>query len=203
MDTKICSGCGQPKPVSAFSKQWRTLASGTRKQYIKPVCSACNSRRWRRRHPEAAKAIIGRSKVAYHNALPDMLLDLYGGIGQDCCIDCGVTQDLEFDHRDPSDKKFTICDGFRHNKTFDKLLVEARKCDLRCTRCHTLRHRIDATRRNIVLLEDELAALLAASSARIASRGEDPAVVDTAQRASIASMSRARLRQLMEAVVAV
>ena len=63
---------------------------------------------------------------------------IYKYIKQDCCKDCGTKDNLHFDHRDPSTKRFTISkgDGF----SLDKVKKEAKKCDLRCGRCHRARH---------------------------------------------------------------
>jgi len=54
------------------------------------------------------------------------ILDRYK-IGKGC-IDCGYNSNpyaLQWDHRDPSDKIFTP--------------HRARKCDIRCANCHTIR----------------------------------------------------------------
>jgi hypothetical protein len=50
------------------------------------------------------------------------------------CIDCGTTEGLEFDHRNPSDKKFGVTMGL--DKPWQVILDEAAKCDLRCSPCH-------------------------------------------------------------------
>jgi hypothetical protein len=43
-----------------------------------------------------------------------------------CCVRCGATQDLEFDHIDPSTKVFAICAGL--SKAWDVLVREASGC---------------------------------------------------------------------------
>ncbi len=54
------------------------------------------------------------------------------------CLDCGETDPvvLEFDHRDPSLKCFNIAS--QRNAALDptKLLLEIKKCDVRCANCH-------------------------------------------------------------------
>lgn len=56
------------------------------------------------------------------------------------CHDCGQTFPpfvMDFDHRDPSDKKYTISRMYDHsNETIDK---EIAKCDLVCANCHRIR----------------------------------------------------------------
>lgn len=54
------------------------------------------------------------------------------------CQDCGyVGPALEFHHRDPSTKEFSVGE---FNGSLTRLLAEAAKCDLLCANCHRLRH---------------------------------------------------------------
>ncbi len=49
------------------------------------------------------------------------------------CVDCGVTDNLEFDHIYPSTKDKKICE---YISVRDKLEEEIKKCELRCKSCH-------------------------------------------------------------------
>ena len=56
------------------------------------------------------------------------------------CVDCGYNKHpaaLEFDHRNPSEKKFSIGAGW--NRGLDQLLKEIAKCDVRCGNCHAIK----------------------------------------------------------------
>ena len=55
------------------------------------------------------------------------------------CIDCGSTDNLEFDHIDPENKDFCISNYM----TYPSSLVDAElaKCTLRCKSCHSSRTR--------------------------------------------------------------
>jgi hypothetical protein len=67
------------------------------------------------------------------------------------CVDCGETaiELLEFDHIDPSTKKFSVS-NYRHNTTkFDNVVAEIDKCEMRCVRCH--RKRTLAERHHLLL----------------------------------------------------
>jgi hypothetical protein len=60
------------------------------------------------------------------------------------CRDCGgrfAPHQMDFDHRDPSTKAFTLCSGRAALKNRDQILAEAAKCDVVCTNCHRLRTR--------------------------------------------------------------
>ncbi len=56
------------------------------------------------------------------------------------CLDCGIHNPtvLEFHHRDPGTKLFTIGLG-KSRKTISQMLSEIEKCDLLCANCHLIR----------------------------------------------------------------
>jgi hypothetical protein len=57
------------------------------------------------------------------------------------CADCGASHSffvMDFDHRDPSTKEFTIS-GVQTRLAWDKLVAEIAKCDVVCANCHRLR----------------------------------------------------------------
>lgn len=52
------------------------------------------------------------------------------------CVKCGKTNDLQFDHIDPSSKSFTITSEVWWRKDLDS---EIAKCQLLCRSCHELK----------------------------------------------------------------
>ena len=54
------------------------------------------------------------------------------------CVDCGESDPvvLEFDHRDPGDKRMCVTEAVRLSWSIKTLLVEIDKCDVRCANCH-------------------------------------------------------------------
>ena len=58
------------------------------------------------------------------------LIELLGG----CCVRCGSTEDLEFDHVAPATKRFAI--GSDMSRAWPELIEEALKCQLLCRPCH-------------------------------------------------------------------
>ena len=50
------------------------------------------------------------------------------------CVDCGTTEDLQFDHTNPIDKSFSV--GPHLSYAYETVLAEIKKCVLRCKRCH-------------------------------------------------------------------
>ena len=56
------------------------------------------------------------------------------------CIDCGYREHacaLDLDHRDPATKLKTVAEIM--HASWDKLLAEIDKCDVRCRNCHAVR----------------------------------------------------------------
>jgi hypothetical protein len=58
------------------------------------------------------------------------LIEMLGG----CCVRCGSTEDLEFDHIDPSAKRFNVCSDL--TRAWSQLVAEALKTQLLCRPCH-------------------------------------------------------------------
>lgn len=57
-------------------------------------------------------------------------------------MDCGYSRyigALELHHRDPAQKGFALSVGGL-TRSWDRLVVEANKCDLVCANCHRERH---------------------------------------------------------------
>jgi len=60
------------------------------------------------------------------------------------CSDCGIRRPacvMDFDHRDPSAKRFTLTSGRAALKSRTELQDEVAKCDVVCANCHRLRTR--------------------------------------------------------------
>lgn len=72
---------------------------------------------------------------AHRRAVLDTVKRLRG------CVDCGTTEGvLHFDHR-PDEVK---CFGLKHvERSWDALIAEMAKCDVRCARCHGRRHGVE------------------------------------------------------------
>ncbi len=73
-----------------------------------------------------------RTRYAEHRKLLDDIKLERG------CVDCGYNRcssALDFDHRNPSTKKFTVCKKLAQVSD-STLLEEVAKCDVRCANCH-------------------------------------------------------------------
>ena len=66
------------------------------------------------------------------------LMEMLGGK----CVGCGIIENLQFDHIDRKQKAFTI--GKRLESSLEnKLIPEAKKCQLLCKSCHQLKTTIN------------------------------------------------------------
>ena len=96
---------------------------------LSPVALALHRRR--RRSETTYKSQKKRRKEA-----KAQLVQAFGGR----CVDCGYSGSavaLEFHHRDPSTKSFSIGTA---SVSRERLWAEAAKCDLVCANCHRTRH---------------------------------------------------------------
>jgi 5-methylcytosine-specific restriction endonuclease McrA len=73
------------------------------------------------------------SKKQYREMTKSWAIAYLGGK----CVSCGDTEDLEFDHIDPTTKSFSI--GWSLNRTKKYLEPELKKCQLLCAMCHAIK----------------------------------------------------------------
>jgi 5-methylcytosine-specific restriction endonuclease McrA len=76
------------------------------------------------------KAVVNKQLRLRRRRRKSALKRLLGSV----CEKCGSRKRLEFDHRDPLQKKFTITTNI--NKAWDEILKEIEKCQLLCKKCH-------------------------------------------------------------------
>jgi hypothetical protein len=109
-----------PEARRAYQRDWYTR--NIERQRAK-------ERAWRAANPEKASA--------YHRNR----VELIAGIKAVPCMDCGVQHPpyvMQFDHRDPSTKSFTIGENVSRF-SLDVVLAEIAKCDVVCANCHAER----------------------------------------------------------------
>ena len=108
------------------------------------VCANCHAIRSGRLRAEraaqqrAARPETRRRASLRRRALPrrDLLLQLRDRP----CVDCGIRFPpivMEFDHRDPSTKRFNVAESWC--RSVASILEEAAKCDVICRNCHRRR----------------------------------------------------------------
>jgi len=135
--TRICTGCGLPKPIDEFPIKHKTR--GTRRTRCRACRSAYGKLHYQRNRDEyLARANARRTRGRGRSNKYWSYLMSY--LQAHPCVDCGETDPLvlQFDHRDGTTKIDTV--GTMVNRAnWNTLLAEIAKCDVRCANCHRLR----------------------------------------------------------------
>ena len=129
MTTKICIRCKDEKTLDKFNKGPR----GIRGRH--PWCRKCTKEYGAVKYQQNKE----RYKKNRDNSYKVHLHRVYEYLVSHPCVDCGESdiRVLEFDHRDPSKKLFTVSELTSGQST--KLEDEILKCDVRCANCHKKR----------------------------------------------------------------
>lgn len=122
MIVKRCSTCKKELPISNFYKNGHTSSGKVR---YANECKDCRKRREKDRYDSKQLNLIARKKQ---------------------CVHCGLGKPylLEFHHRDPNAKEFTIAHWRRHSNK--DLLAEIKECDTLCKNCHAEFHYLAKTK---------------------------------------------------------
>ena len=64
------------------------------------------------------------------------------------CVGCGTTEELQFDHIDRKDKRYSVTRKL--GLSDEKLLPEVNKCQLLCKQCHEIKSTIDHDRKKLM-----------------------------------------------------
>lgn len=88
-------------------------------------------------HNNKESAIESRKK--YKRGVKDKITEYKANIG---CISCGESDPvcLDFHHIDPKTKEYTIATAGVKGLSFEKVLLEIKKCEVLCANCHRKRH---------------------------------------------------------------
>jgi hypothetical protein len=126
--------CGESKTTDEFRP------SRNRKDGIAVYCRECDKKRqslWYEKHKKRLKP--QRDQFAKQLRLDNTRL-LIEYFKQHPCVQCGEADPvvLDFDHR--NDKKLSISDMVKGKYSWSAIMEEISKCEVRCVKCHRLRH---------------------------------------------------------------
>lgn len=130
---KFCNGCNNFLALDRFTK------NNSKSDGLQSRCKTCRAeyaRQWysdpsnKEVHKERSKRVKQERRIEYEQMV---LVRLQGG-----CVDCGEIDPvvLQFDHLDPSTKKFNISEVFSRQPSYDVFEEELDKCVVRCANCH-------------------------------------------------------------------
>lgn len=126
---KTCCTCKTVKQLSEFTKSQLEKNSGR--------CRECQSN-YTRQH-------YNNNKQAYREKTQnrrELYRERMAKLKDKPCADCGQSFPpfvMDFDHRNPKEKKFMISSAEAVCKPFEEVLLEVNKCDLVCANCHRIR----------------------------------------------------------------
>lgn len=128
--TKRCTRCGETKGLAAFNR-WSRSQDGRQ-----PHCRDC-SKAYYRANRERHIRNVQRWKARYRLEIRAKLIQY---LRAHPCVDCGETdiRVLEFDHI-RGEKEYGIAGTLRQGYSWDTILQEIAKCEVRCANCHARR----------------------------------------------------------------
>lgn len=115
----------QVRRHAEVQKRWRNEHRAELIEYAKE---------YRREHWEeeleqrSSKAELYRERLATIKSVP--------------CCDCGRSYPsfvMDFDHRDPTTKSFTLATAVTGTRSWESIEAEIAKCDIVCSNCHRIR----------------------------------------------------------------
>lgn len=129
---KYCKHCSNKLTIENTSKAYKSLCKTCYSQYMKQYYIK-NPDKYNRHKDELVK---NNDKAWMEKTNSVMLLRMSHG-----CIDCGELDPivLEFDHRNPSTKKYKISDIRKTKVKIEDFISELEKCDVVCANCHRRR----------------------------------------------------------------
>lgn len=132
MDTKICSVCGEEKPLTEFNFRNKS------KRIYNNQCKLCQNKRRRELYnliyKERYKDRLKENKLKHKQLIKNTIEQL-----KSCgCVFCGEKDTCCLDFHHLKDKEFTI--SHKEDISLNKLLEEISKCIVVCANCHRKIH---------------------------------------------------------------
>ena len=129
METKLCTKCGQVKPIFEFG------LNKSKKDGLQCHCKEC-VKLYRKQHYENNKQYYKDKAKAYRQAGRDCLIEYKSHL---ICSECGESRWwlLDFHHTNPSEKD---CEVSKLIDAPNKLKKELEKCIVLCANCHRNLH---------------------------------------------------------------
>ena len=127
--------CKQDLSLSEFNK------NSKRSDGVQTMCRSCQKGYYAKRYsnPDGKeRARLARNREASKQSRRDIIREAKSVP----CMDCGVEYPyyvMDFDHRDPSQKSFTIGLIVGQGQPIALLMQEIEKCDVVCSNCHRIR----------------------------------------------------------------
>jgi hypothetical protein len=150
-ETKTCNICHETKLLKQFPKNKEG------KDGHKNFCYTCQ--RKKPYHKAWCKKYYQKNKKAFHNRITKYKNAVREWVEEykaksKCCV-CGENHPatLDFHHKDPTQKDFSISRGGHSIRSLKKVKEEVAKCEIICSNCHRKLHwKKDGPKEGTILL---------------------------------------------------
>ena len=131
----MCRVCKDDKDEADF--HFKNRDTGKRQT----ICKACSSNYSKHHYIGNKISYILRGKVNAEKKRTELAGKVLEYLSNNVCIDCGESDPvvLDFDHKQPADKKKTISHMCHACYSWEAIVAEISKCDVRCSNCHRRR----------------------------------------------------------------
>lgn len=135
-DGKKCTQCLKILPVEDFSSRNPKPGQVSLHSWCKNCFNKHNTIKYRANPKACEEARINKAILREKNQIY-----IFNLLKKSSCMDCGETDIivLDFDHRDPSKKEFSISAAMCASTSMNKIKIEIEKCDIVCSNCHRRR----------------------------------------------------------------
>jgi hypothetical protein len=127
---KTCSKCNLPKEDTDFN--WKSKSKGIRHS----ACNECQGKAGKAHYKNNSEDYKRRARE-YRVKLQERFAEW---LSDKSCVDCGESDPvvLDCDHVSGT-KKFGISDMIKDSRSWESILEELSKCEVRCSNCHRKR----------------------------------------------------------------
>jgi hypothetical protein len=139
MLSKTCTVCHETKLLTDY--YWKDQSRGK----YHAQCKACYKIKracfMKAHYEKYGDQYRERARVRRSNIKRQRQDKLYAFLSDKCCASCGINdiRVLDFDHIDPSTKKFSIARGVNECYSWEIIELEIKKCRILCSNCHRIR----------------------------------------------------------------
>lgn len=134
MDKK-CYTCGNIKLLTEFNK------NKSKKDGLNTICKECSRERSRRYYKENLDLHKSNVSIRNQRVRKENIERVYEYLDDKKCIDCGYSKNkiaLQFDHV-RGEKKDSISRMVSNGYSWESIIDEIQKCEIRCANCHMIR----------------------------------------------------------------
>jgi hypothetical protein len=133
--SKICTICKIEKKLNEFNK------NSSRYDGFQSECRECNKNKSKNYYLKNKKKMVVKINEARIERLAEYRQRFYDYLKTCSCIDCENNNPivLDFDHINPEDKKHEVSKMLHDGYSWENILLEINKCDVRCANCHRIR----------------------------------------------------------------